>query len=174
MLRVSRVISGAAAVLTLAVLSIPARAAIPPAPGVVNYIEGAASIDGQPITSKDIGRAEVKQNQSLATGQGMVEMLLTPGVVLRLGPNSQMRMVSPNLTDTRVELLRGTAMVEATDLHKENNIRVLTHGATTTLVKNGLYDFEANTPRVSACTTAKPSCKATTSKSRLARASKSC
>jgi hypothetical protein len=145
---ISRGISGAVAVLTLAVLSIPASAAIPPAPGVVNYIEGAASIDGQPITSKDIGRAEVRQNQTLATGQGKVEMLLTPGVVLRLGPNSQMRMVSPNLTDTRVELLRGTAMVEATDLHKENNIRVLNHGATTTLVKNGLYDFDANTPRV--------------------------
>ena len=77
MLRVSRGISGAAAVLTLAALSIPARAAIPAAPGVVNYIEGAASIDGQPITSKDIGRAEVKQNQTLATGQGKVEMLLT-------------------------------------------------------------------------------------------------
>jgi hypothetical protein len=148
MLRVSRGISGAAAVLTLAALSIPARAAIPAAPGVVNYIEGAASIDGQPITSKDIGQAEVKQNQTLATGQGKVEMLLTPGVLLRLGPNSQVRMVSPGLTDTRVEVLRGTAMVEATDLHKENNIRIVDHGVTTTLVKNGLYDFDANTPRV--------------------------
>jgi hypothetical protein len=148
MLRTSRSISSAVAVLTLAVLSIPARAAIPPAPGVVNYIEGAASIDGQPITSKDIGRAEVRQNQTLATRQGKVEMLLTPGVLLRLGPNSEVRMVSPSLTDTRVELLRGDAMVEATDLHKENNIRILNHGVTTTLVKNGLYDFDANTPRV--------------------------
>jgi len=148
MLRVSRGISGAVAVLTLAVLSIPARAAIPPAPGVVNYIEGAASIDGQPITSKDIGQVEVRQNQTLATGQGKVEMLLTPGVLLRLGPNSQVRMVSPNLTDTRVEVLQGTAMVEAEDLHKENNIRILDHGVTTTLEKNGLYEFDANTPRV--------------------------
>jgi hypothetical protein len=148
MLRISRGIPSAVAVLTLAVLSIPARAAIPPAPGVVNYIEGAASIDGQPITSKDIGQVEVRQNQTLETGQGKVEMLLTPGVLLRLGPNSQVRMVSPNLTDTRVELLRGTAMVEATDLRKENNIRVLDHGVTTTLIKNGLYDFDANTPRV--------------------------
>src|SRR6266576_2023976 len=89
---VSRGISSAVAVLTLAVLSIPARAAIPPAPGVVNYIEGTASIDGQPITSKDIGQVEVRQNQTLATGQGKVEMLLTPGVLLRLGPNSQVRM----------------------------------------------------------------------------------
>jgi hypothetical protein len=75
-------------------------------------------------------------------------MLLTPGVLLRLGPTSQVRMVSPNLTDTRVEVLRGTAMVEATDLRKENNIRVLDRGVTTTLVKNGLYDFDADNPRV--------------------------
>src|ERR1700682_6672145 len=109
--RTSRGLLSALTTLTLAVLSIPARAAIPPAPGVVNYIEGAASIDGQAITSKDIGQVEVRQNQTLVTGQGKVEMLLTPGVVLRLGPNSQGRMVSPNLTDTRVEVLRGAAMV---------------------------------------------------------------
>src|SRR5260370_34274578 len=147
MLRVSRGISGAVAVLTLAVLSIPARAAIPPAPGVVNYIEGAASIDGQPITSKDIGQIEVRQNQTLATGQGKAEMLLTPGVLLRLGPNSQVRMGSPNLTDTRVALLSGTAMVEAEDLHKENNIGILDHGVTNMLVKNGLCEVDANNPR---------------------------
>ena len=148
MLRISRGISGAVAVLTLAMLSLPARAAIPPAPGVVNYVEGAASINGQTVTSKDVGRAEVKQNQTLATGQGKVEMLMTPGVLLRLGPNSEIGMISPSLTDTRVELLRGEAMVEATDLRKENNIRVLDHGVMTTLVKNGLYDFDANSPRV--------------------------
>ena len=149
MLSISRSIYGAVGVLSLAALSIPARAAIPAAPGVVNYVEGSVSIDGQPITSKDVGQAEVKQNQTLATGQGKAEMLMTPGVLLRLGPNSAVRMVSPNLTDTRVEVLRGEAMVEATDVHKENNIRILDHGATTTVLKNGLYDFDANTPRVS-------------------------
>jgi hypothetical protein len=148
MLRTSRAISGAVAVFTFALLSIPAKAAIPAAPGVVNYIEGAASIDGRPITSKDIGQAEVKQNQVLATGQGKVEMLLTPGVTLRMGANSQIRMVSPNLTDTRVELLSGNAMIETSDLHKENNIRILINGVTTTLDKNGLYDFDANPARV--------------------------
>ena len=139
----------AAAVVALAALSVPARAAIPPAPGVVNYIEGSASIDGQSVTSKDIGRAQVNQNQILATGQGKAEMLLTPGVLLRAGANTQVRMVSPSLTDTRVEVLRGEAMVEATDLHKENNIRILEQGTSTTLAKNGLYDFDANNGVVS-------------------------
>ncbi len=147
MLNTSRV-AGALAVLTLA-LSGAARAAIPPAPGVVNYIEGSASIDGQSVTSKDIGRAQVNQNQILATGQGKAEMLLTPGVLLRAAANTQVRMVSPNLTDTRVEVLSGEAMVEATDLHKENNIRILEQGTSTTLAKNGLYDFDANNGLVS-------------------------
>src|SRR5260370_8454416 len=147
MLNTSRV-AGALAVLTLA-LSGAARAAIPPAPGVVNYIEGSASIDGQSVTSKDIGRAQVNQNQILATGQGNDEMLLTPGVLLRAAANTQVRMVSPNLTDTRVEVLSGEAMVEATDLHKENNIRILEQGTSTTLAKNGLYDFDANNGLVS-------------------------
>lgn len=134
----------AMAVVAIAGLSVPARAAIPPAPGVVNYIEGAASIDGTSVTSKDIGRAQVNQNQILATGQGKAEMLLTPGVLLRAGANTRVRMVSPTLTDTRVEVLTGEAMVEATDLHKENNIRVLEQGTSTTLAKNGLYDFDAS------------------------------
>jgi uncharacterized membrane protein YgcG len=140
--------TGALAVLALAALSVPARAAIPAAPGVVNYVEGSAFINGQAITSKDIGRAEVNQNQILATGQGKAEMLLTPGVLLRSGPKTEVRMLSSGLTDTRVEVLSGEAMVEATDLHKENHIRVLEHGVTTTLLKNGLYDFDANAPHV--------------------------
>src|SRR5579872_2208799 len=123
MLNTSRV-AGTLAVLALA-LSGAARAAIPPAPGVVNYIEGSASIDGQPVTSRDIGRAQVNPNQILATSQGKAEMLLTPGVLLRAGANTQVRMVSASLTDTAVEVLSGEVMVEATDLHKENRIRIL-------------------------------------------------
>jgi hypothetical protein len=58
-------------------------------------------------------------------------------------------MIAPGLTDTRVELLRGEALVEATDLHKENNVCILDHGLSATLLKNGLYAFDADTPGVS-------------------------
>jgi ferric-dicitrate binding protein FerR (iron transport regulator) len=57
-------------------------------------------------------------------------------------------MDSPGLTDTRVALLRGEAMVEVTDLLKENSLRVMDHGATTTLLKKGLYEFDAARPRL--------------------------
>jgi hypothetical protein len=71
-------------------------------------------------------------------------MLLTPGVFLRLGSNSSVRMVSPGLTDTRVELLKGEAMVEAADVYKQNNIRVIEDGMPTTVDKKGLYRFDAD------------------------------
>jgi hypothetical protein len=47
-----------------------------------------------------------------------------------------------------VELLKGEALVEATDLQKGNNIQIVDHGTTTTLDKNGLYRFDANQPEV--------------------------
>jgi len=96
-----------------------------------------------------VGRAELDTNQTIQTGLGKAEVLLTPGVFLRIGDHSELRMVSPGLTDTRVELLSGEAQVEATDVHKENHIQVLDHGITTTLLKNGLYAFKADTPAVS-------------------------
>ena len=43
-------------------------------------------------------------------------MLLTPGVYFRLGDNSEVRMVSPGLADTRVELVKGSALLEVDQL----------------------------------------------------------
>src|SRR3981189_1108908 len=120
----------AVAVLSLAALTIPAKAAIPPQPGGINYVEGKASVDGRPIATKDAGAVQLNPNQVLATGPGKVEVLLTPGVILRVGDNSAVRMISARLTDTTVELMQGSAMVEAGDLLKENHIAVLVDGAT--------------------------------------------
>jgi hypothetical protein len=125
-------------------LSIPAIAAIPAHPGMLNYVEGQASIGGQQVTSKQVGTAEVAQGQVLETGTGKAEILLTPGVFLRLGENSAVRVDSAGLTKTSLELLQGKALVEATDLKEQNNIRIADHGTVTTLKKNGLYQFDAN------------------------------
>jgi len=118
-------------------------------PGTLNYLEGQVTANGQALTSKSAGSAQVGQNQVLETSRGRAEMLLTPGVFLRVGDNSAVRLISPNLTDTRVEVLRGQAMVEVAQLFKENQIRVQMDGATTTLAKEGLYAFNADHAMVS-------------------------
>ena len=90
------------------------------------------------------GSAAVEPGRVLETQQGRAEVLLTPGVFLRLGDNSAIRMDSPALTNTQVTVLRGQAMVEVDQLYKENNIRVQVNGATATLLKTGVYAFDAN------------------------------
>lgn len=117
-------------------------------PGTVNYVEGSVSLDGQALTSASVGNANIGENQVLSTAQGRAEVLLTPGVFLRLGDNSAVRMVSPNLTDTRVALMNGEATVEVTELFKQNRIQIGVNGIMTTLLKPGVYEFNATQPQV--------------------------
>ncbi len=113
-------------------------------PGTINYVEGQASINGQPLNARSVGMAEIGPGQTVATANGKVEVLLTPGVFLRLGDNSAVTMVSPDLTKTEVKLEQGTAEVEVDQLYKENNLLVDQGQAQTVLLKNGLYSFDAN------------------------------
>jgi len=121
-------------------------------PGTVNYVEGSVALDGQALTSDAVGKAKLGENQVLSTAQGKAEILLTPGVYLRMGDNSAVRMLSPNLTDTRVALLNGEATVEVTELFKENHLQVGVAGIMTTLIKPGLYEFNADHPQVAVYT----------------------
>ncbi len=113
-------------------------------PGTLNYVEGQVSVAGQPVTSRSVGSVQMEPNQVLETGQGRAEVLLTPGVFLRVGDNSAVRLLSPDLANTRVEVLRGQAIVEVTELFKDNNIWVAMNGASTRLDQQGLYAFNAN------------------------------
>ena len=124
--------------------AIPAASASSGVPGTLNYVEGQVTVAGQTVTSHSVGSVEVEPNQTLETGQGRAEMLLTPGVFLRVGDNSSVRLVSPSLNDTRVEALRGQAIVEVAEIFKDNNIWVAMNGASTRLAKEGLYAFNAD------------------------------
>jgi hypothetical protein len=113
-------------------------------PGTLNYVEGQVSIGTQTLDSKSIGSAELQAGQSLETEQGKAEILLTPGVFLRVGANSSVKMISPSLTDTEVGLSKGEAMVEVAEIHPENDIRITEDRGTTQLLKTGLYDFDVS------------------------------
>ncbi len=111
-------------------------------PGTLNYVEGTVSLGSQALNSKLIGKAELRVGQSLTTRTGKAEILLTPGVFLRVSSNTSVNMISSSLMDTGVRLDRGHAMVEVAEIHPENDIYVTTDGETTRLLKTGLYDFD--------------------------------
>ena len=93
-------------------------------PGTLNYVEGQASIGDQKLDSKAVGNADLENGQILETGNGKAEILLTPGVFLRLGSNSSVKMISNSLLSTEVAIRQGEAMVEVDELYHENNLRV--------------------------------------------------
>lgn len=116
----------------------------PAVPGTLNYIEGSANLDGQPITQRAIGSATLAPGQVLSTTTGRAEVLLTPGVFLRLGHNSSVKMISPDIVDTAVAVEHGRATVEVDQLFKENDIHVLENNVPVQLVQTGLYEFNAD------------------------------
>jgi hypothetical protein len=133
--------------LSLATMCAPAvlaQTANPAVPGTINYVEGSATIQGRALNERSVGSVQLAPGQVLQTTDGRAELLLTPGVFLRLGENSAVRMVSPNLLNTQVELDRGRADVEVDEIHPRNNIQVAQAGATTRLLKGGLYAFDAD------------------------------
>jgi hypothetical protein len=118
-----------------------AQSVNPPQPGTLNYVEGSVSLAGSPLTAQSVGRTTLQPEQVIETQVGRTEVLLTPGVFLRLGANSALKIVSPDLTHTEVALIRGKADVEVDQIYKENDILVDQEGTQTQLLKSDLYAF---------------------------------
>jgi hypothetical protein len=111
--------------------------------GIVHYVEGDVSIDGELTHPKFAQFPEVKPGQVLSTAEGRVEMLLTPGVFLRLAENSSVKMIKNTLSDTRVEVVSGAALIEVGELLPDNAITLIAGSAQIALPKKGLYRIDA-------------------------------
>jgi hypothetical protein len=118
--------------------------------GVIQYVEGHAYLNADPVEPKFGQFPDIKENQEFRTEEGRAEILLTPGVFLRLGENSSVRMLSSKLTDTRVEILNGSAIVECDDVPKDNSVWLVYKGTNMALVKHGLYRVDTNPARIRA------------------------
>ncbi len=116
----------------------------PAQPGSINYVEGLASIGNEQLGTSSVGSVQLQAGQTLNTQSGKVEVLLVPGTFLRLDDNSSVKMINPGLANTEVEVERGRALIEGTDINKNNNIEVDQDGAKTKILKNGLYGFNAD------------------------------
>jgi len=122
----------------------PAWASEPPQPGTVTYIEGQVAIGAQALTENSVGSAKLAAGQSLSTESGRAEILLMPGILLRIDHNSSIQMVSPGLADSIMTRNKGRAMLEVAEICPQNNVRIGENGSITQLLKPGLYSFDAN------------------------------
>ena len=137
-------IAGCAAILALSLAPRAwAQSVISAHSGVIHYVEGDVSIDGTPVHPKFAEFPDVKAGQLVATSEGRAEILLTPGVFLRMAEHTSVRLLSNALADTRLEVVSGSALVEVGELLDHNAISFEGSGKHIELVKKGLYRIDA-------------------------------
>jgi len=143
--RLSRAAVSASVVIAFAGLPSFAQSVISTHSGLIHYVEGIALLDGKPVEVKITSFPEIKEGKEFRTEDGRAEVLLNPGVFLRMGENTSVRMVSNKLSDSRLEFVAGSAIIESSgDLaQKENSVSILYKGSDIHLRKKGIYRFDS-------------------------------
>jgi hypothetical protein len=123
--------------------------------GLVYFVLGQVSIAGSgrlatgmvnrrlnvgEILFSEAGRAEVLLNS------GTDAMLWNSGTVLRIGDRTRIRMDSVELTDTRVSIEAGSAVVTVNQLPKPDHVEVHIGGAVVVMKGAGVYRLDAGSP----------------------------
>ena len=122
-----------------ALLPLSAQKVVSARAGLITYLQGPAFVDGKRVALKTARFTQMRDGESLSTGRGRAELLLSPGVVLRLAENSKLRMDDTQLADTRVTLQQGEALIEVVQLAEGNRIQVELEETSTELIRPGLY-----------------------------------
>jgi hypothetical protein len=113
--------------------------------GVIHYSEGALSIDGTPFEHKAATFPLLKEGSTLQTARGRVELMLTPGVFLRLDENSSIKLISAALTATTVEFLHGSALLDALAAEGEIPVTLRYKDASVRFDQPGLFRIDSET-----------------------------
>lgn len=111
--------------------------------GTIHYVRGRVSVDGQPLQKTPLRFPMLKEGQVLRTGNGRAEVLLGPGVFLRLGEHGAVRMLDTRLESARVEVQEGTALVEVVEMPRGSDVHVVLGPTSTGFKGIGLHRFEA-------------------------------
>jgi hypothetical protein len=140
-------ILGFSAILALAVVPVSAQPVVAAKSGTISVADGKVFLDEKPLELQPGQFPDMKEKSTLRTEDGRAEVLLPPGMFLRLGENGSFRMVSNRLIDTRLELLTGSAVVEIDATSKDAQVTLLSKDGTVTFTK-GIYRFDAQPARV--------------------------
>jgi hypothetical protein len=115
---------------------------------VVNYFEGSVLVDGEALEHKFGRFDEIKPGSELRTNAGRAEILLTPGVILRVDENSTIRMVSNKLADTRLEFIGGAAILDSRKAAPGAPVLIAYKGFQMRFAKSGRYRFDSESAQL--------------------------
>lgn len=116
--------------------------------GVVYFFTGAVSIGDERLEQRFGKFPEIGEGRELRTEQGRAEVILTPNVLLRVAENSAIRMLSNKLSDTQVELLRGSAILESNEAGTDTSVKLIRQNWQVRMPQQGVYRIDAAPPLV--------------------------
>src|ERR1039458_9299808 len=112
--------------------------------GMVSYIQGAVYADDTLIPDPIVAQFPyMKEGGNLRTAEGRAEVVMNPGLMMRVGENSTLRMITNRFIDTRVELTQGAVTVQLVEVAKDNGFTLVCKDATVVISKAGFYHFYA-------------------------------
>ena len=135
-------ILGYSAVLALSVTPVSAQPVVAAKSGTISVADGRVFLDDKLLEIQPGQFPDVKEKSVLRTEEGRAEVLLPPGMFLRIGENASFRMVSNRLVDTRVELLSGSGVVEIDATSKDAQVTLVAKDGTVTFNK-GIYRIDS-------------------------------
>lgn len=136
------------AMFTALALPVAAQSVISARSGVIHFFEGSVYWRDQPLETHPGKFQILAQGDELRTAQGSAEVLLTPGVFLRMGENSAIRMVANTLVDTRVELLAGSVVVGSDEPIANTSVTLICRKWKVHLLREGTYRIDSEPPRL--------------------------
>jgi hypothetical protein len=116
--------------------------------GLIHYFEGAVYLGDQSLESRPGRFPSVPQGGELRTVAGRAEVLLTPGVFLRMGDQSVIRMIANDLSDTQVELETGSVIVDSGEPNLNTSVTLLYKNWKVHVLRKGVYRIDADPPRL--------------------------
>jgi len=118
--------------------------------GVVHFSEGEVFIDDHALDHKPASYPDVKPGSMLRTEKGRAEVLLTPNVFLRLDEHSALRMTSNTLTDTRLDFLKGSMIIDTMEAKSAAPVVVTYSNSQVRFPKQGVYRLDSDTDALQA------------------------
>src|SRR5579872_2962105 len=129
-------------------LPLGAQSVISTHSGLVHFFEGEVYLGDQSLESH-LGRfPSVPQGAELRTAEGRAEVLLTPGVFLRMGDRSAIRLVANDLADTEVELESGSVIVDSGEPNLNTSVTLIYKNWRVHFLQKGAYRIDADPPRL--------------------------
>ena len=111
--------------------------------GLIQFADGVVFLDSDVLRTSPGRFQQMKEGSELRTLTGHAELILTPGVFLRMGDESAIRMMANDLADTRVRFVTGSVIVDATSLAPKTSVTIIKGDYQIQLLDEGRYRFNS-------------------------------